>query len=140
MAGIRVGRWLAGGTVAGVLIWICEGFASGLYSEAMQRELAAHGLFVEEDATAIALSVLVSLIVGLTLIFFYAACRPRFGPGPSTAIRVAVALWIGGYLLSLLGYQMLGLFPTSMLALWGVVGLGEMIVAALVGAWIYREP
>ncbi len=47
--------------------------------------------------------------------------------------------WIGGYLLSLAGYHMLGLFPVRMLVLWGTVGLAEMILAALVGGWIYRE-
>jgi hypothetical protein len=37
------------------------------------------------------------------------------------------------------GYQMLGIFPNQMLALWGVVGLVEMILAGLAGAWLYRE-
>lgn len=50
--------------------------------------------------------------------FLYAAARPRFGAGPKTAVIVAVAMWAGGYLLSLVGYHMLGLYP---------------------GGWIYRE-
>jgi len=139
MGGIHIGRWLAGGLAAGFVVWLIEGLASLLYFAEMQQALAAHGLAVAEDAAAIALSVVVCLIVGLTLVFFYAASRPRFGPGPRTAILVAVALWFGGYLLALLGYQMMDLFPTSMLALWGAVGLGELIVASLVGGWIYRE-
>jgi hypothetical protein len=81
----------------------------------------------------------VSLIVGFALVFFYAAARPRFGPGPKTAVIVAVALWVGGYLLNLLGYRMIGLFPAGMLVLWGAIGLVEMILAGILGAWIYRE-
>lgn len=73
------------------------------------------------------------------MVFSYAVARPRFGPGPKTAITVAVALWVGGYLLSLFGYQMLGLFPGRMLVLWGRVGLVEMVLAALVGGWIYLQ-
>jgi hypothetical protein len=42
-------------------------------------------------------------------------------------------------LLSLIGYQMVGLYPVTMLALWGLVGLIEMIVAGLIGCRIYRE-
>jgi hypothetical protein len=34
---------------------------------------------------------------------------------------------------------MLGIYPNGMLVMWGVVGLLEMMVAAMVGAWIYRE-
>jgi hypothetical protein len=83
--------------------------------------------------------VAISLLVGLTLVFFYAAARPRFGPGPKTAIIVAVVLWFGGYLINIVGYGMVGLYPTSMLAIWAVQGLVEMVIAALVGGWIYRE-
>jgi hypothetical protein len=140
VGGINTGRWLAGGVVAGILIWIVEGAASLLYASDMQTILQAHGLSMDMmNAQAFLLTIAISLLVGLTLVFFYAAARPRLGPGPKTAVTVAVVLWCGGYLASLLGYQMLGLFPVRMLVLWGTVGLGEMIVAALVGGWIYRE-
>lgn len=139
MSGINVGRWLAGGVAAGVVIWLIEGGASVLYMDDMETALQAHGLAMEMTLGVWAITVLVSLLVGLTLVFFYAAARPRFGAGPRTAIMVAVALWIGGYLVSLLGYQMLDLFPAGMLAMWAVVGLVELLVAGLVGGWLYRE-
>lgn len=139
MSGINVKRWLAGGVAAGALIWIFEGAASVLYMDDMRQAMEAHGLAMNLTAGTFAISVVVSLIAGLALVFFYAAARPRFGPGPKTAVLIAVALWLGGYFVTILGYQMLGLFPTSMLALWGVVGLVEMILAGVLGAWIYRE-
>ena len=71
--------------------------------------------------------------------FFYTACRPRLGPGPKTAVTVASILWLGGYLLSLIGMQMMGLFPNGLIALWGAVGLVEMNLAALLGGYIYKE-
>lgn len=139
MSGINVGRWLIGGIVAAIVIWLIDGAASTLYMADMQAALEAHGLKMELTAAVWASSIAVSLVAGLILIFFYAAARPRFGPGPKTAVIVAVALWLGGYLLSLLGFQMLGLFPGRMLVLWGTVGLVEMILAALAGGWVYRE-
>jgi hypothetical protein len=84
-------------------------------------------------------TVLVSLILGLVLVFLYATARPRFGPGPRTAVIVAVALWFGGYILSLIGYGMVGIYPSGLLVTWGVLGLVELILAALIGGWIYRE-
>jgi hypothetical protein len=53
---------------------------------------------------------------------------------------MGVALWFGGYLLSLLGYGMMGMYPTGLLVTWGIVGLVQMILAALIGGWVYREP
>jgi hypothetical protein len=139
MPGINIRRWLTGGIVAGIVMWLVEGGASLLYMEDMEAALEAHNLSMEMTAGVWALTILVSLIAGLVLVFFYAAMRPRFGPGPRTAVIAAVALWFGGYLLSLIGYGMTGMYPTRLLALWGTVGLVEMIIAALVGGWIYRE-
>jgi hypothetical protein len=140
MGGINVNRWLAGGVAAGILIWVMEGITSMLlYMDDMEAALTAHSLSMELSAGVMVLTVVVSLIAGLTLIFFYAAARPRFGPGPKTAVIVAVGFWFGGWLLSLIGYQMIGLYPTGLLIQWGIVGLVELILAALLGGVIYRE-
>jgi hypothetical protein len=42
-------------------------------------------------------------------------------------------------LLSLAGYGMIGLYDGGVLLIWAAVGLGELILAALLGGWIYRE-
>jgi len=139
MGGINVSRWLAGGVVAGIVIWLLEGLGSVFYMSQMEEAFAAHNLSMEMSAGMIVLTILVSLIVGLTIIFFYAVGRSRFGPGPKTAVIVAFALWFGGYLVSLIGYHMIGLYPGHLLVHWGLIGLVEMIIAALVGGWIYRE-
>lgn len=139
MGGIHVGRWLGGGIAAGALIWVLEGVASMMYMDQLEAALAAHDLAMEMSAGTMVLTVVVSLLVGLTLVFFYAAARPRFGPGPRTAILVAVVFWIGGFLVALLGYAMIGLYPGGLLVKWGVVGLLEVVVATLLGGWIYRE-
>lgn len=99
MAGINRGRWLVGGVAAGVVMWLIEGGASVLYMDDMQAALQRLGLSMEMTAKVWVLSVAVSLILGLALVFFYAAARPRFGPGPRTAAIVALGLWASGYLL-----------------------------------------
>jgi hypothetical protein len=65
MGGINVGRWLAGGVVAGIVMWLVEGGASLLYMGDMETALAAHGLSMEVSPGMIASTVLVSLIAGL---------------------------------------------------------------------------
>jgi len=139
MKGIDTPRWILGGVVAGIVILIVESAASGLYMEDLKALLEARGLRIEMTAGLFGLGAVGSLLVGLTLVFLYAAARPRFGPGPGTAVLVAVALWLGGYLATLLGGAMLGLFPGWMMALWGAIGLAELVLAALAGGWVYRE-
>ncbi len=139
MGGINVKRWLIGGVAAAVVMFVVEGIAGSLYQQDMAAAMAAHGLSMTMDATGFALSAVYSLLAGLVLIFWYAAVRPRFGAGPKTALIVGVAGYLGGYLLWVLAYQFLGLFPASMLSLWAVVGFVEYLLAAQVGAWLYRE-
>jgi hypothetical protein len=139
MGGINVTRWLAGGVVAGVVMWVIEGAASLLYVEEMQKAMESLGVSMEMTAGTWVMTVLMSLLTGLVLVFFYAAARPRFGPGPKTAIIVAVALFIGGMLVSLMGYGMMGFYPTRLLLIWGGIGFVEMILVSLAGACVYRE-
>lgn len=139
MAGINVGRWLFAGVLAGILIWILEGVGSVFYMADMLEVLQAHGLAMELTFSTWLLSIAVSLIAGLALVFFYAAARPRFGAGLKTAVIVAVAFWLGGYVVALIGYHMLGLFPGTMLVTWAAIGLVEMILAGLLGGALYRE-
>jgi hypothetical protein len=140
MAGINVRRLLASGFVAGVLIWLVEGAgAVFLYMELLESRLAELGLSMEMSGFHMSVTALVSLVVGYTLMFFYVGVRPRFGPGPLTAILVAVAFWLGGYVVALVGYFLAGIYPNHLLVQWGAVGLLEMVAATLLGGWIYRE-
>jgi hypothetical protein len=139
MGGIDAKRWLLGGLAAGVLMWLVEGLSSLLYMDKTKAALESHGLAMEMGAGAMATGLLVSLISGLTIVFIYAMARARLGPGPRTAVTVAVMLFVGGYMLWLLGYRMMGLFSDGLLLAWGAIGLVEMVLAALLGGYIYRE-
>ena len=139
MGGIDTKRWLLGGLAAGVLIWLIEGLASMLYMEDMKAAMEPHGLSMEMSAGAFAIASIVSLLAGLTIVFIYAMARARLGPGPRTAVVAGVAFFLGSTLVSILGWSMLGLFPARMLVTWAVVGLVEVVLAALLGGYIYRE-
>jgi hypothetical protein len=94
---------------------------------------------MEMNAGVMMIGLALSLISGLMAAFLYVVARPRFGPGPKTAVIMGVALFVGGFLLTLLGYRMMGLFPGSMLVLWGVISLVECVLATLIAGAIYRE-
>lgn len=139
MSGIHWRRVLLGGLLAGGVTFFLEGLAGLLTMEQMATSLAEHDLVMNMTAAGMASPLLVSVLGGLVLVFLYALALPRLGPGPKTAMIVATALWLGGYVLSLVGYRMMGLFPDPLLVTWGVTGLVEMNLAAVVGARLYRE-
>ncbi len=83
----------------------------------------------------------VNLLLGLSIVWLYAAIRPRFGPGPRTAAIAAAAAWIIGYGIPILWIP--GPETGSWLQIgwpWAhamsVVGL---LAATMVGAWVYQE-
>jgi hypothetical protein len=139
MGGINVARWLAGGVVAGIVMWVIEGVANILLMEETEKAMESLGVSMEMTAGIWVMTVLMSLLTGLVLVFLYAAARPRFGAGPKTAVIVAVALFFGGMLIALMGYGMMGFYPTRLLVIWGCIGFVELILVSLAGAWVYRE-
>jgi hypothetical protein len=80
-----------------------------------------------------------AFLVGIFAVWLYAAIRPRYGAGPKTAISAAVAVWCLAYLLADVTPLALKLFPTRVMVIGLAVGLVEVIVGTMVGAWLYRE-
>jgi len=72
-------------------------------------------------------------------VFIYVGFRPRFGPGPGTSIIAAVVVFLTAGLVMLLTTNDLGLLTGRKLWLTAAWALAEVIVATLIGAWIYRE-
>jgi len=56
------------------------------------------------------------------------------------AIRDLSFVWGLGYLLTSVTPFLLNLFPRRILAIGLTVGLVEVLLATLVGAWLYKEP
>jgi hypothetical protein len=139
MGGINFNRVLLGGLVAGLIAWLIEGASSAFYMADMETILKAHNLSMEMSVSMAITSAILSMIGGFVSIFFYAAASTRLGSGTKTALIIGSMMWLGGYLLSLIGFQMLGLFPNSMLAMWGAIGFVELNLATVVGAKLYKD-
>jgi hypothetical protein len=80
------------------------------------------------------------LVLGIFMIWLYAAIRPRYGAGPGTAVCAAVAVWFVGVLLPNIGFMWVGgMFPTSLTVMTTAGGIVELVLAALAGAALYKE-
>lgn len=139
MGRINLGRVLVGGLVAGVLINLGEIILNGvLLGEEMNAAMAALNRppVTPQD---IVWFIIFGFGFGFTLVWTYAAIRPRFGAGIGTAICAASLCWGLGYLYPNLFFYVMDLFPRTMIILTTLWGLGEVIIAGIAGAWLYKE-
>ena len=139
MGKINWGRVILGGLLAGVVVNLFEGVAGWAFQQEYQAAMAALGKAVEITPALMACFLAYGFVYGIFAVWFYAAVRPRYGPGPKTAACAGLAVWFIGYFLPTLGYIMSDLFPTPLMLKACAVGLVETIIGTQLGAWLYKE-
>jgi hypothetical protein len=139
MGQINVGRVVAGGLLAGLVINISETILNLFVVAAPMAEALKARNLPEIGGSAIGVFVLLCFGLGISLVWLYAAIRPRYGAGPRTAICAAAAVWWFAYVFPQVGNIAMGLFPAGVTTLATVWGLAEVVIAALVGARLYQE-
>jgi hypothetical protein len=140
MGKIDMGRVVLGGIVAGIIIDIFEYVLNGIVlANDWTNMAAAHNLPMLGMHEIIAFNVM-GIVLGIAAVWTYAAIRPRFGAGPKTAVYAALVVWVVGYLLADAMPLVIGLFPMSLFVALVGVGLVEIIVATIAGAYFYNEP
>ena len=139
MARINTRGVVTGGLVAGLIIDISEYILNEpVLGASMAAALAVHNL-PPIGGNAIAVFTILGFLLGIVLVWLYAAIRPRFGPGPKTAVRAGVAVWFLAYFWGAISFAVLGVFPARLLTIGLLWGLVELIVAGLVGGRLYSE-
>lgn len=136
---INTGGVIKGGLVAGLIINLSQTILNvPVLGARMQSELAARNLPAVEGG-AIAVFVVMCFGLGLLMIWLYAAVRPRLGPGPNTAVCVGLVVWTLIYIWRGVGYATMGFVSWNTAIITIVWGLVESILAAVAGAYFYKE-
>ncbi len=139
MGSINWGRVIGGGLAAGLVMNIGQTVLN-VAVLAKDSEEAMKRLNLEPaGGGAIGIFVLETFVIGILIVWLYAAMRPRYGAGPKTAALAGLAVWFLSRLVPSVGYGAMGMFPVGLLFIAGVWGLIEVILAALVGGWLYKE-
>jgi hypothetical protein len=138
MGKINWNRVILGGLVAGVIINIFEFVLNGVVL-AKDMEAAMTALGRQVGGSALAMFTVWGFLVGIFAVWLYAAIRPRYGAGLRTALCAGAAVWGLGYLLAAVTPIALHLFPRHIMAIGLAVGLVEVLVGTVAGAWLYRE-
>ncbi len=141
MTKMNVGRIVGGGLLAGLVMNVIDSAANG-FMLAAQWQAGANAvnpqLLNQAARTSNVGWVIVDFLLGIALVWTYAAIRPRFGPGPRTVMIAAVMLWIVTHLFYA-SYVFMGLFPAWLIGASSLAGLVAIVAGAYVGGAIYRE-
>jgi hypothetical protein len=139
MGRIDLGRVIIGGVVAGIIIDIFEFALNGWFLAGQWTSVMASLNRAPIGTSAIVAFNIVGLFTGIAAVWTYAAIRPRFGIGPGTAFIAALLTWITAYLLADAAPAIMGIFPLKIAGAMIAVGLIEVVIATMVGAYLYRE-
>jgi hypothetical protein len=138
MGNINVGRVVLGGLLAGLVLNIGEFVLNAkLLAGQMQNFMTQHNFTAPTNFVAIAVGM--TFVLGIVIVLGYACIRPRLGPGVKTAIIAGLFAWFGIYFYHGIINGVLLSVPMNTLAMKIVWGLVEYSVAAVAGAWLYKE-
>ena len=139
MSRINVGRVLLGGLVAGFVISICNFVINRvLLRDAMNAEFAR--LHVPEPGNDfIVKAVVLTFILGIAIVYLYAAIRPRFGAGVKTAICAGLMAWFFVFVYTSVVLGLVFRMPLDLMVKRAALGLIVYAIGAIAGAWLYKE-
>lgn len=137
---INWSRVFLGGLLAGLVLNVADFLFFNVFMlKQVQAAMHMLGKSMDDSARTIVIWVVVDFIIGIALVWVYAATRPRLSPGAGTALKVGFAVWIFSGLLMTVSLWNMHLMPAGLMvanAIWMLVAL---LVAALAGGWLYKE-
>ena len=139
MNNINFPRVVLGGLVAGVVLNIGEFLLNDFVLGPQMKEFMARLNLPEPGNTFRIVAVLLTLVIGVVIVWVYAAMRPRLGPGPKTAICAGVIAWIFVCVYCGVINGMIGQVPRNVMVIGVVWCFFEYTIAAIAGAWLYKE-
>jgi hypothetical protein len=139
MGKMNVGRIIGGGLLAGLVLNIGEFILNMPILGKQMEEIMLQKNLPTPTGGAIALYVVLAFVLGIAVIWLYAAIRPRFGAGPKSAVIAGLSVWFFVWLWVHISMTPMGLLPTSIVLITLIWGFFEVPIAALVGAWTYKE-
>jgi hypothetical protein len=139
MSNINTGRVVLGGLLAGLVLNIGEFLLNTVVLAAPMKDFMSKHNFPEPSPTFIAIATVLTFVMGIVLVLGYACIRTRLGAGPKTAVIAGLFAWFAVYFYSGIINGVVFGSPIGEIAMVVAWGLVEYVLAALAGAWVYKE-
>jgi len=141
MKSVNWRRVILGGLIAGIIInavemtfhWLRVGGDWWFFQALIHSPIESRGYILSYIG--------MYTLKGIVAVWLYAVARPRFGPGPRTALITGFAYWVIGYVIPVVSFEPLMMedYAREMLRVPGLVALVELLLGTLVGARLYIE-
>jgi hypothetical protein len=145
MEKINWGRVVLGGMLAGIILIVLATASTALFIGQHTLRTAVQALRPSTSGLAAPIFfVFVFLFLGTVLTWSYTAMRPRFGPGPKTAVIAGLSVWLTAVGIGVLGFAVKSVAlgePYSLPSgpMWPMLYLVMIVASTIVGAWVYNE-
>lgn len=136
---VNLARVFLGGLVAGVVLNIGEVLFNEVLFKSQMEEFMRSLNLPRPSGSFIAIAVILTFALGILIVWLYALIRPRCGPGPKTAICAALIVWFCACIYCGILYGVILGVPIGFAIIGIVWCLVEYSLAAIAGAWLYRE-
>src|SRR5262245_23167038 len=139
MGKINMGKVVVGGLLAGVVLNAFDFVVNGVVLKADWDAAMAAMSKPAMGGSTIGIFVALDFLVGILMVWVYAAIRPRFGAGAGTAVKAGLIVWALCSLVPTMFFMPMHFFPDKLV--W-VPLIGTLIwtpIAAVAGAWPYQE-
>jgi Na+/H+ antiporter NhaC len=135
------GRVILGGGLAAGVLMVLGALLTALFFDRQELRSAMQALKPPRSGAVapFLFFAFAYLFLGLLIAWGYAALRPRFGPGPQTAVIAGVAVWLAANPLQSLLIGRIAQLPAGFVLRSMAAYLVMILSASLVGAWAYRE-
>ena len=138
---INTGKVITGGLLGGLVMNLVDMTSNYtvLYNDMKEMVDRLHlNPAVMTDVSYAIPWIVIDFLLGLVIVWTYAAMRPRLGPGPKTAILAGLVPYISVTAV-LCGFAAMGVFTGGMLMKSSAFALISVVAGSVAGAWAYKE-
>ena len=139
---INTGRVIGGGLLAGAIMNFVDFLVNGVWlADRWMAEATALSARVADPAIATTSMIgwiVTDFLFGVLIVWTYAAMRPRFGAGASTAVKAALLIW-GVSHIAYFSFVFLNMYSLHLIALVSAGGLLAALAGGYAGCSIYKE-
>ena len=135
-------RIILGGILAGIVLFVIAGITNGvILGGDWDAWVKAMGPLNHAPSQGVATLIwlVVTILIGIAGLWIYAAVRSKLTPGPATAAKVGVVVWVCAFFAPELGNIALGAYPEKTIIVGSLAGLVGAVLSMLAGAWVYRD-